>query len=161
MGVVLEPTNMFCWDTGSNTCSSQWLDLVHIKPPFFWRLLSVADLHGTPLHTALSGTSVWQKLPCPFLQCTWPVKTDMKARLCPSSRVQHSTQFTLSKITIIPFSIPFVISMSMCLFSSHCWQKTGTYINIITLADETHEKAQNLRTTFSSLLLFLELLLMG
>lgn len=95
MGVVLEPTNMFCWDTGSNTCSSQWLDLVHIKPPFFWRLLSGADLHGTPLHTALSGTSVWQKLPCPFLQCTWPVKTDMKVRLCPSSRLQHSTQFTV------------------------------------------------------------------
>ncbi len=138
--VCMVPTNMFCWDTGSNTCSSQWLDLVRIKPPFVWRPLSAADLRDTRLHTGLSGTSAWRTLPCPFLQCIWPVKNNMKLRLHPSSRVQHKTELIVSNITVMPFSIPFVISMSMCLFSSHWWQKTGVCINIITSADVTPMK---------------------
>lgn len=59
---ILYHTSMFCRDTGSSTCSSQWQGFERIQLLSFWRRWSPAGLRGTPLHILLSGNTVWQTL---------------------------------------------------------------------------------------------------
>lgn len=67
-------TNMFCRDTGSSTCSSQWQGFERIQPPSFWRRWSAAGLRGTPPHTRLSGNIEWQILLSLYLLYVAPTK---------------------------------------------------------------------------------------